>query len=52
MMKPSLLIQLVPANSCLVIGGLFVQICHKTDLLTRSLAGLSQHDSAKLIGMH
>lgn len=52
MMKPALIIQLVPANSCLVIGGLSVQIWSKTDLWARSLAGLSQNDSADLIGMH
>lgn len=52
MMKPALIIQLVPANSCLVIGGLSVQICSKTYLWARSLTGLSQHGSADLIGMH
>lgn len=51
-MKPALIIQLVPANSCLVIGGLSVQIWSKTDLWARSLAGLSQNDSAELIGVH
>lgn len=52
MIKAALIVQFLPANSCLVIGGLSVQSYNKNDLWVRSLAGLSQHDSADLIGLH
>ena len=44
MMKAAVIIQLVSANSELMIGGLSFQICSKIDLWARSLAGLNQHD--------
>lgn len=51
-MKPTLITQSVHANCHLMISGLPFQICGKTDLWIRTLAGVNQHDSADLIHTH